>query len=79
MHDNESKVPEGESAREARRDFLKKAGRFAIYTPPAMMVLMKPGREAIAQSGNGDKAVDASAPPPKEGGGLKSMLKSVLG
>ena len=28
---------------EARRKFLKTAGRFAVYTPPAMMMLMKPG------------------------------------
>ena len=26
----------------SRRDFLKKAGKFAVYTPPAMMMLMKP-------------------------------------
>ena len=27
---------------ESRRDFLKKAGKFAVYTPPAVMMLMKP-------------------------------------
>ncbi len=27
---------------EERRKFLKKAGKFALYTPPAVMILMKP-------------------------------------
>lgn len=26
----------------SRRDFLKKAGKFAVYTSPAVMMLMKP-------------------------------------
>ena len=36
-----------------RRAFLLKAGRFAAYTPPAMMILMSPGKHAIAKSGGG--------------------------
>jgi hypothetical protein len=36
---------------ESRREFMKAAGRFAVYTPPALLVLMKPSREAIAASG----------------------------
>jgi len=51
MHDDNKETPEGAQAREARRDFLKKAGRFAIYTPPAMMVLMRPSSATIARSG----------------------------
>jgi hypothetical protein len=33
---------------ETRREFLKTAGKMAIYTPPAIMLLMKPSREALA-------------------------------
>jgi len=36
---------------ESRRKFLERAGRFAVYTPPAMMILMTPSAEAIAKSG----------------------------
>ena len=36
---------------ESRRDFLKKAGRFAVYTPPAVMLLMKPGNATFMKSG----------------------------
>jgi len=43
-----------------RRAFLLKAGRFAAYTPPAMMILMSPGKYAIAKSGGAN---------PKSGGG----------
>jgi len=38
----------------ARRDFLKKAGKFAIYTPPAIMMLMHPSRNAIGKSLKGN-------------------------
>lgn len=33
---------------ESRRDFLKTAGKLALYTPPAMMLLMKPSRQSLA-------------------------------
>jgi formiminotetrahydrofolate cyclodeaminase len=41
-----------ESSQQARRDFLQRAGRFALYTPPTIMLLMHPGTEAIASGGN---------------------------
>ncbi|GEM_PF-6310772 len=37
-HTGENSTPDVNS----RRDFLKKAGKFAVYTPPAVMMLMKP-------------------------------------
>lgn len=49
---------------ESRRDFLKKAGRFAAYTPPAMMLLMKPSHASIMRSGGG-------IPPAQDTGNLK--------
>jgi hypothetical protein len=36
---------------EARRAFLRKAGRFAAYTPPTIMLLMHPSAKSIAASG----------------------------
>ena len=36
---------------QARRAFLKQAGKFAAYTPPTVMLLMHPGRASIAASG----------------------------
>ncbi len=39
-----------ESNEESRRDFLKKAGKMALYTPPAIMLLMHPSRHALACS-----------------------------
>ena len=38
----------------ARRDFLKKAGKFAIYTPPAIMMLMHPSANAVRGSMKGN-------------------------
>ncbi len=35
---------------DSRRDFLKKAGKLAVYTPPAMLVLMKPSYAGIGES-----------------------------
>ena len=45
-----------EEAETARRKFLKKAGKLAAYTPPAIMALMMPGEEAIASGGRPSKA-----------------------
>ena len=36
----------------SRRDFLKTAGKIAVYTPPAIMLLMKPGKQAHAIHGS---------------------------
>ena len=38
---------------ESRRKFLKKAGKFAVYTPPALMLMSKPGSEVFAKSHGG--------------------------
>jgi hypothetical protein len=46
-------VASEESRLEARRDFLKKAGKFALYTPPIVSLLMYPSMQAIAKSGGG--------------------------
>jgi hypothetical protein len=37
-----------ESKAESRRDFLKTAGKFAVYTPPALM-LMTSGKHGNAE------------------------------
>ena len=42
--------PLPEDARESRREFLRKAGKMAVYTPPAMMMLMKPTQASILKS-----------------------------
>lgn len=42
-----------EAAGQARRDFLKTAGKFAVYTPPAVMMLMKPGYARMNKSMTG--------------------------
>lgn len=38
---------------ESRRKFLKTAGKFAVYTPPALMVMSKSSAASIAKSGGG--------------------------
>jgi len=42
-----------EGAVQARRNFLKTAGKFAVYTPPAVMMLMKPGYARMNKSMTG--------------------------
>ena len=48
MSDNTNNT---ESSSESRRDFIKKAGKFAIYAPPAIMLMSKTGHATIASSG----------------------------
>jgi len=42
-----------ESADRARRAFLEKAGKLAVYTPPTMLALMYPGLHAVASGFGG--------------------------
>ena len=37
-------------AEQSRREFMKAAGKLAVYTPPALMLLMRPTPNAIAAS-----------------------------
>jgi hypothetical protein len=56
MTENNDKNPGSASdqeATQARRKFLTKAGAFALYTPPAITLLMQPSRSAIARSPGG--------------------------
>lgn len=39
------------AAQQARRDFLEKAGKLAVYTSPTIMMLMYPGSHAVASGG----------------------------
>jgi hypothetical protein len=61
---------------QARREFLKKAGRFAAATPPAVSLLLATtmNSSAVAASGGtrpgwgfGDKNHEHSGPPGQEG------------
>jgi hypothetical protein len=40
-------------SQQARREFLEKAGRFAVYTTPTIVMLMHPSAEAIASGATG--------------------------
>lgn len=48
---NNTRPPQSDNAVKCRREFLKKAGAFALYTPPTIMLLMQPSHDAIAASG----------------------------
>ena len=53
MNKNDERVspePRTNDVDESRRKFLEKAGKLAVYTPPAVMVLMKPSHAQIANS-----------------------------
>ena len=47
---NKDTAPIDKMEEGSRRDFLIKAGKMAIYVPPAVMVLMSPGRNALGCS-----------------------------
>lgn len=40
-----------ENVEESRRRFLKKAGKLAVYTPPAMALMMQPSHAHFLRSG----------------------------
>ncbi len=45
----------------SRREFVKTAGKLAIYTPPIMMLLMKPSPNAIAASAGVPQTQDVTS------------------
>ena len=51
MNKNNNKEDKDLSPDESRRRFLKSAGKLAVYTPPAMMVMMRPSHASFAWSG----------------------------
>jgi hypothetical protein len=44
-----------DEAEKSRREFIKAAGKLAVYTPPALMILMRPTPDAIARSAGGQQ------------------------
>ena len=49
---------------ESRRKFLKTAGKFAIYTPPALMILSSANVRGLTHSNNGCGVASTDVPPP---------------
>ena len=61
MKKNDIKADASKS--ESRRKFLKTAGKFAVYTPPALMVMSKANSfEEICKSVNGQIICDYKDP-----------------
>ncbi len=60
-------MEKGINNNESRRKFLKKAGKFAVYTPPALMLMSAPDKKALASCrpgwGRGDQNHCHSGPP----------------
>lgn len=48
-----SSSPQGQSPERDRRDFLVKAGRFAVVTPPAISMLLVTSMNSNAVAGSG--------------------------
>ncbi len=49
---------QADSSQRSRREFLKKSGKFAFYTPPTIALLMHPGPNAIASNGSYNRSDD---------------------
>jgi hypothetical protein len=47
-------------AEKSRREFIQTAGKLAIYTPPALMILMRPKPDAIAASAGQTQYTDGN-------------------
>jgi hypothetical protein len=60
MNDDNNSNQDGnqeKNSRQSRRDFVKLAGKVAVYTPPAMMGLAAPSVHAISKSAIGNHAL----------------------
>ena len=50
---DQEKLDQETSQDESKRKFLKTAGKFAIYTPPALMLMSKSSHATFSKSGHG--------------------------
>lgn len=57
---------EKQALQRSRREFLKTAGKLAVYTPPAMIAMSQPSFSKIARSGG----MGGSGGGPGGGGGM---------
>ena len=56
--DKKKKNTHKSKTEQSRRKFLKSAGKLAVYTPPALMVLAKPSLAEALNSLNGTTQID---------------------
>jgi len=57
---------------ESRREFLKTAGKFAVYTPPALILMSKSSHATFIKSGGGHE--DHHEGSSGSGGWLQNLL-----
>jgi len=74
-----TKSTENEAASESRRDFLKKAGAFALYAPPAITLLANPSHASVRKSPGGNRDYDGYRRPRNHNGGNRSGYSSSRG
>ena len=63
-------MEQNQNEMEARRKFLKTAGKFAIYTPPALMMMSKASANGVGNSCNqgvGEPVVNDGCQPGRSG------------
>ncbi len=48
MKDKRVPIIQKDTEKDSRREFLKMAGKVTLYTPPAIIMLMHPNRDAVA-------------------------------
>lgn len=51
MRKEKQAIETGDTVEESRRKFLMAAGRIAVYTPPAMLVMSQPSYAGIKTTG----------------------------
>ena len=66
------------SRTESRRKFLKRAGKFAVYTPPALMIMSGVSAKQMYHSNNGCGVASGDVPPPG-GSGPNNNAQNAIG
>ena len=63
---------------ESRRKFLKTAGKFAVYTPPVLMMMSNASAKQMYHSNNGCGIASGDVPPPG-GSGPNNNAQNAIG
>ncbi len=62
---------------ESRRDFLKTAGKFAVYTPPALMIMSKSSHATFTESCGSSCSEENHTSSESGGGWLQDLMKEM--
>lgn len=75
----ENQNESSDQVQDSRRKFLKTAGKIAVYTPPAMLIMSQPSYATFQKSGGYEQTTHRPYKRTSQIGAKKSFLRRLFG